>query len=366
MNRVRLAVVGAGHLGRIHARLAAGIPEIELQAVVDARPEAARAVAAEFGARPVAQLRELVGEVDAAVVATPTEAHLAVAAQLMKSGVHVLVEKPLAPTAAEADELVQLARRSGLVLQVGHVERFNPAFTSALPYLSDAKYVEARRLSPFSFRSTDVGVTLDLMIHDIDATLALVRSEVVAVEAFGSPVLGRHEDMATARLRFANGAVAHLTASRVSYVAERRMQVLSPTRFASIDFAAKKAVVVEPRVDVLDGTFSLEALGADESARLKDRMFDELLVKRDLPTTDANAIADELRDFAAAIRGGTEPRVDGAAGRDAVAVAEEVVRQIQSHDWRTSSRQTPAAQRTTNDESDWSVGDTVILHRKAG
>ena len=192
-------------------------------------------------AGPSRDFRELVGEIDAAVVATPTFTHHAIASELIRGGVHVLVEKPIAPNVREADELVQLARRRHVVLQVGHVERFNPGLVSVERRLAEPKFIEARRQSGYTFRSTDVGVVLDLMIHDIDVALSLVKSPVVQVDALGVSVMGDHEDMVSARLRFANGAVANLTASRMSYAPARTMQVFTATGFASIDFATRRA-----------------------------------------------------------------------------------------------------------------------------
>ena len=365
MSRLRLAVVGVGHLGRIHARLAAGIPEIELVAVVDGRPEARDAVAADTGARPLAEYRDLFGEVDAAVVATPTSTHARVAGELLRGGIHCLVEKPITPTAAEAEDLVQLARKRQLVLQVGHVERFNPGYVGVQSLLADARFIEARRQSGFTFRSTDVGVVMDLMIHDIDATLALVKSPVVEVNAVGTSVLTDHEDMASARLRFANGAVANLVASRTSYLPERSMQVFTNERFAAIDFTTRKATVVEPRTDVLDRSFSVTRLSEADRVRLKDSMFDELLVKREVAVVETNAIVEEQRDFAAAIRQGRAPQVTGADGRDAVAVAEMILAAIRASAEHTVRQ--PARQPTVLDVADsWSEDDTVILRRKAG
>lgn len=375
MSRLRVAVVGVGHLGRIHARLAAGLPEIELVAVVDSRPEARAALAAETGARGVAEHRELFGEVDAAIVATPTFTHTAIASELMRGGIHVLVEKPITPTLAEANELVQLARRRQLVLQVGHVERFNPALVSVQDCLQDAKFIDARRQSGYTFRSTDVGVVMDLMIHDIDVALSLVKSPVTRVDAVGASVLGDHEDMVSARLHFASGAVANLTASRTSYQPLRSMQVFTTSQFASIDFAARKSTVVTPRADVLRREFQQSQLGDEDRARLRDRLFEELLVKHDAPAVEANAIEQELIDFAEAIRTGREPRVSGTDGRDAVAVAEAVLTEVQRHAWDGAEGRLVgplalpmgrALPPIVADDDSWSTEDTVILRRKAG
>jgi len=373
VNRLRLAVVGVGHLGRIHARLAANIPEIELVAVVDPRPEQCAAVAAETGAKPVAEYRDLVGEADAAVVATPTFTHHRVAGDLIRGGVHVLVEKPLAPTLTEAEELVQLARRAHVVMQVGHVERFNPALVSVQSRLEQPKFIEARRQSGYTFRSTDVGVVMDLMIHDIDVALSLVKAPVTHVDALGVSVLGDHEDMVSARLRFANGAVASLTASRTSYAPARTMHVFTPTRFASLDFAARKATLVEPRGDLLERTLSVGKIDEVDKARLRETMFAELLVKQEAPAVETNAIEQELLDFAAAVRTGRQPRVTGADGRDAVAVAETILQRVAAHRWdgEASGRVGPLAMPVRPlgavlEDPSWATEDTVILRRKAG
>ncbi|HEX6962590.1 MAG TPA: Gfo/Idh/MocA family oxidoreductase [Lacipirellula sp.] len=373
MSRLRLAVVGVGHLGRIHARLAAGIPQIELVAVVDSRPEARDALAQETGARPFAEFRDVIGEVDAAVIATPTVSHHQVASELIRAGVHVFVEKPITPSVDEADELVQMARRRQLVLQVGHVERFNPALVSVQDRLQEPKYIEAKRLSGYTFRSTDVGVVMDLMIHDIDVTLSLVRSPVASIDAVGVSVLGDHEDMVSARLRFANGAIANLTASRTSYAPARTMQVYMPTRFASIDFAARTATIVEPRADVLRRAFQIAELSEAERTHLRENLFAELLVKQNVPSVETNAIEQELIDFASAIETGRQPRVTGADGRDAVAVAEAVLDCVRKHAWdgADSRRLGPLASAmaplpmVAADDA-WSTEDTVILRRKAG
>ena len=240
---LRLAVIGTGHLGRIHARLAAEQSSVELIAVADPLENARMTVAESTGSRPVADYRELIGDLDAAIVATPTSTHLQVASELMQAGVHVLVEKPLAPSLGESEQLVQLARKKNLVLQVGHVERFNPALTSVQDKIGDPKFIDAVRTSGYTFRSTDVGVVMDLMIHDIDVILSLVKSPVEKVDALGISVLGDHEDMANARLSFASGCVATLSASRVSYHPQRTMQVYTS------DFCGDRLWITQVDVD---------------------------------------------------------------------------------------------------------------------
>jgi predicted dehydrogenase len=330
---IRLAVIGAGHLGRIHARIAAGLDEIELVAVADPVEQARRSVAQEAQTQAVADFRELVGEIDAAIVATPTETHHVVGMELLAGGVPLLIEKPLAANTPEANDLVALARRQGLILQVGHVERFNPALASAAADVRDPKYIEATRTSGYTFRSLDVGVVLDVMIHDLDIALALARSPVVDVQAIGISVLGGHEDLATARLAFASGCVAQLSASRVSFQQQRTMSVFTSRSCVSLNFATHEATVVRPREDVLRRDFHVDGLSAADCAYWKEHLFDELLVRTQYEPPAGNAIQDEQRDFVNAIRTGKAPRVDGAAGREAVAVAELILRQIEEHAW---------------------------------
>jgi predicted dehydrogenase len=337
MNPLRVAVIGAGHLGRIHARIAAGLPEIELVAVVDPVKEVRQRVAEEAHTRPVADYREVIGEIEAAIVATPTVTHHAIGRELLASGVPLLVEKPLAPNVAEANELVSLARRQGLALQVGHVERFNSALSCVAAELRDPKYIDARRTSSYTFRSTDVGVVLDMMIHDLDIVLSLARSEVLDVEAFGISVLGGHEDMATARVTFASGCIADVMASRVSLQQQRVMNVLTSRTSASINFATHQTIVTRPRQDVLRRQFRVDLLSADEREHYREHLFDELLVCTPYDMPAGNAIEEEQHDFVNSIQTGRAPRVDGAAGRDAVALAELVLQRIDEHAWDGTS-----------------------------
>jgi predicted dehydrogenase len=333
VNPLRVAVIGAGHLGRIHARIAAALDQIELVAVVDP-VESARATAAqEANTRAVADYRELIGEIEAAIVAAPTASHHAIGMELLASGLPLLVEKPLALDVAQANDLVALARKKGLVLQVGHVERFNPALAAVAADVRDPKYIEATRTSGYTFRSMDIGVVLDMMIHDLDIVLALAKSPVDQVQALGISVLGGHEDLATARLTFASGCVAQLSASRVSFQQQRTMTVLSSRGSASINFATHEATVVKPREEVLRREFRTDQLSAADRAYWKEHLFKELLVRTQHQPPAVNAIQEEQRDFVRAIREGVAPRVDGAAGRDAIAVADIILERIEEHAW---------------------------------
>jgi predicted dehydrogenase len=334
---LRVAVIGAGHLGRIHARIAAGLEEIELVAVVDAVESARHSAAEENHTRAVADYRELIGEIDAAIVATPTTTHHAIGMELLSGGVSLLMEKPIALTTTQADELVALARRQGLVLQVGHVERFNPALACVASDVRDPKFITATRTSGYTFRSTDIGVVLDVMIHDLDIVLALAKSTVDEVQALGISVLGGHEDLATATLTFASGCVAQLSASRVSFQQQRTMSVFASRACTSINFATHEATVIQPREEVLRRDFHSDKLPPAERAYWKEHLFDELLVRTVHQPPAVNAIQEEQRDLVRAICEGCPPRVDGAAGRSAVAVAEMILDHIEEHAWDGSS-----------------------------
>ena len=279
----------------------------------------------------------LLDQIDAAVIAAPTSLHYAIARDFLEAGVPLLVEKPLCATQAEAEELVAAARRRKVVLQVGHVERFNPAFQAAAGQLADPKYIEAVRATGVTFRSTDVGVVLDLMIHDIDLVLSLVHSPLCKVDALGVSVLGGHEDVANARLEFECGCVANLSASRVSYEPLRRMQVWSARAFAGIDFAGRTATLVRPSETLLRRRFRAEGLTPEGIEHYRQHFAEEHLPREQLTLDAVDALALELDDFIASIRTPREPRVSGEAGRDALAVAEQILARIQSHCWDAST-----------------------------
>ena len=338
MKRLRLAVVGTGHLGGIHARLAAANPHYKLAAIVDPLAHPRDALAAELKVPAHSDHRALIGRIDAAVIATPTRFHHAVARDLIRAGVHLLIEKPITTTVTEADELVALAQRHHCMLQVGHVERFNPVLTAAAEHIQSPKYIEARRYCGHSFRSTDISVVLDLMIHDLDLALSMTSGPPVEISALGATVLGPHTDVATARLVFADGCVANLSASRVSYHACREMQIWSARGFVGLDFATRTAKVVSPAEAVRQGEVQIEGLAPDARKQMQERLFTELLPLTTVTVPERNALADEQTDFAESILTARAPRVTGLAGRDALAAAEAVVQSIAGHSWdRTST-----------------------------
>ncbi len=328
MTKLRIAVVGAGRLGGFHAQKLAARQDVDLLAIVDPIEASRERVATQCHCKPLPDYSDLLDRLDAAVVAAPTSLHHRIARECLEAGVALLVEKPLCTTRADADELVAIAGRRGVVLQVGHVERFNPAFHAAARRVRNPKYIEAVRASGFTFRSTDVGVVLDLMIHDIDLVLSIVGSPPCKVEALGASVVGGHEDVANARLEFESGCVASLSASRVSYEALRRMHVWSADGFVAIDFAARTATTVCPSETLKNRQFSVDSLTPEQLEHHRVHFADEHL-PRECQTFDAvDALALEIDDFIESIRTPRPPRVTGQAGRDALAVAEQILAQI--------------------------------------
>jgi predicted dehydrogenase len=260
-----------------------------------------------------------------------------VAAEFLQRGIHLLIEKPLACNLEQADELLAVARQHGCLVQVGHVERFNPALTAALPYLDGPRYIESVRAGGFTFRSTDVGVVLDLMIHDLDIVLSLVDAPVSRVEALGVAVLGKHEDVAQARLEFANGCVAHLSASRISYVPRRQMQVWAQRAFATVDFASRTVHVVEPSEAVLKRQIDVDRMTPSERSQAKETLLNDHLPQRSLRVEPSNALSEELANFVAAIRKEQALRVPGEQGRAALCAAHAVLASIETHVWQRAT-----------------------------
>lgn len=330
--RPRLAVIGVGHLGKHHARLLRELP-CELVAVVDPDARAREHATATWGIEALARHEDLVGRVDAVSVVVPTKLHRAVAGFFLEHGVDVLVEKPIASTAAEGRELVEIARRHGRILQVGHVERFHPVLRGIAEIGRKARYIESHRLAPFSFRSTDIGVVLDLMIHDLDLVLALVQSPIRAVDAFGGAVFTPAEDMASAIIKFENGAVAHLTANRVALKPMRKMRVFSPEGYVSLDFSAGSGIVVrkQPGWDLRQ--LEVDKIDRAQVGDLWKFVFEGLLSLQEFKLDDGNPLRDELASFLECVCERKEPVVRGEDGVAAVEAAERVIAAIAQNRW---------------------------------
>jgi predicted dehydrogenase len=325
MTKMRVAVVGCGHLGGIHARLLAGRQDADLVAVVDPVAEMRERVAAAHGCRGLAEPGELVGLADAAIVAAPTGLHATVALPLLAAGIDLLVEKPLAATVEDARAIVIAARRHGRVVAVGHVERFNPAWRTAVAGIGLPLLVESVRQAPFTFRSMDVGVVHDLMIHDIDLVLSLEPGRLEQIEAQGIVATGGYEDAVRARLSFSSGLVADLTASRISPTLRRSLAMWATEGMLTVDFTAKQVEIVRPSARVKSGEFIATDVPPADRASLKERFFAEVLPLEQVAVPEANAIVCEHDDFLEACRTGRAPLVPASAGAAAVEIAARVL-----------------------------------------
>ncbi|HEV7734433.1 MAG TPA: Gfo/Idh/MocA family oxidoreductase [Candidatus Binatia bacterium] len=308
--RLRAAVVGVGYLGRFHAEKYKAHPTAELVGVVDCDGERAQAVARDLGVRAFTDHRELIGLVDCASVAVPTHAHHAVAYDLIVGGVDVLVEKPLTTTIEDGKALLEVAVRGGRVLQVGHLERFNPAIRALGDRVTSPRFIECQRLAPFTERGTDVDVVLDLMIHDLDLILSMVPSPLRAVEAVGVPVLTASVDIANARLRFANGCIANVTASRVSLKRERKLRIFQADAYFSLDFDERRVRICrrEPATDGHQPSLTIE----------------------DLEVREGDALKEEIDAFLTAVRKRETPAVTGWDGLRALEVAHVIRESVET------------------------------------
>ena len=334
-----MAVIGVGALGRHHARILSQIEGVELVAVVDSRADQGRDVAGKCGTNWLADYQELLshGAVDAVSVVVPTVAHWQVAGDFLRAGIPVLVEKPLAANVDQARELVRLAADNGALLQVGHIERFNPAFQVASQQIDKPKYIRAERTSPYTFRSTDIGVVHDLMIHDIDLVLSLVGSPLISAEAFGVTVIGGHEDAVQARLRFAGGCIADLTANRISPVVSRSLQVWSASGCVTCDMHNRDVRQYAPSDKLRFGPSPLDLVrqpGADIE-QLKKDIFGQFLQVDTLPVdaSGPDALTRELIEFVDCVTTGRSPHVDGEQGLAAMLVADAVLKSVAQHQW---------------------------------
>jgi len=304
---LRIAVIGVGHLGRHHARILSALPDVELAAVVDTNRGRAEEIAGAFGTRPLYDARDLHGVVDAVTIAVPTEVHRDVALPFLSAGIPVLVEKPMARSVDEADELIAAADRSNVPLAVGHTERFNPAVAAARPLLVNPRFIEVHRLGTFPERSLDIDVVFDLMIHDLDVVLSLVGSEVDTIDAVGVPVLTGRVDIANVRLRFANGCIANLTASRISRDRVRKIRFFQPAAYLSIDYSAQKVEMWRLVV----------GNGAPPSIQ-----------GGDIAVANEEPLKRELADFVGAVVSHGRPLVAGEDGRRALALATEITKRM--------------------------------------
>ncbi len=336
-SKVKVAVLGTGSLGKEHVRIyselaAAGL--VEFAGIFDTNDDTARRIAAKYKARIFKSVAEAAANADALNVVTPTVTHFELARTLLAQGKHVLVEKPMTDDTAQAAELIQLAQRKNCVLQVGHVERFNPVFKYLESVATEPRFIETHRLSPYPARSTDIGVVLDLMIHDLDVVLAFVKSPVTSVDAVGIPVLSKSEDIANARLRFANGCVANLTVSRVSPERMRKIRVFSgPTNpcYISLDYRAQEGFLYRVARDdewVSSKLRKLLAL-AGSNVTVVSEFAGKKIVREPVPIAKDEPLKLELQSFVSCVREKHTPLVSGESAKRALDLAFEITRQVQ-------------------------------------
>ena len=336
MTPLPVAVVGVGHLGKEHARILSSMPDVRLVAVIDPNLAQAEGVAMRCNTRAAGDYRAILGSIKGAVVAAPTCHHHAVARDLLQHGVGLLVEKPLASSSEQARDLVALAKANRATLQVGHIERFNPAFEELSSRHLAPRYIVGERYSGFSGRSTDVGVVLDLMIHDIDLVLSLVQSPVASVEAMGVSILGGNEDMVQARVRFENGCVADLTASRVHPEPLRRMRVWGAEGYAGVDFAKRTLSLMLPGEHLRQGRIDTRRLDPATIMSLKTELFGRHVHTTEVDCStrhDRDQLTRELDDFVGCLRTGDAPRVGGEAGAEALELASRILASLGAHQW---------------------------------
>ena len=335
-SKIRVAVLGTGSLGKEHARIYAELAaagQIEFAGIFDANAETARKVAAKHNTRVFNSAAETAAAADALNIVTPTVTHFELAKTLLSQGKHVLVEKPMTDNTAQAAELIRLAQQHNCVLQVGHVERFNPVFKYLETVATDPRFIECHRLSPYPARSTDIGVVLDLMIHDLDVVLAFVKSPVTSVDAVGIPVLSKSEDIANARLRFANGCVANLTASRVSPERMRKIRVFSggPTpSYISLDYRAQEGFVYRVARDSETESSLLKKLLASKDSTIVSEFAGRRIVREPVPIAKGEPLKLELEHFVNCVREKQTPIVSGESAKRALDLAFEITRQVQN------------------------------------
>ncbi len=334
MKELKAAVVGIGHLGKHHARIYHQLSGVQLVGVVDSDRERAEVVADRYDVRAYPSHEDLPDDLDAVSIAVPTTCHFELASYFIRKGIPVLVEKPMTATLEEAVELDRLASSRGApLLQVGHIERFNPAMMAVRDFEISPKFIESHRLAPYKFRATDVGVVMDLMIHDIDIVLDLCQSDPVRVDAVGGAILSQSEDIANCRMEFASGCVANITSSRVSFKSLRRTRVFSGDSFISLDYEKKYALLVKnsPELDVAALDFS--SLDTSDSEAMKQLFMKGLLRIKELKMDEFEPLRKELESFIECVREGREPLVPSFHGLRAIRLAYRVLDSIKNHNW---------------------------------
>ena len=330
-SHIRLGVVGTGSMGKNHARIFSEMPGAKFAAVLDENADTGRAIASQYGAQAVTTLEAFADAVDAATIATPTVTHFDIARALLERGKHVLVEKPFTETPEQAHALCKLAQERGLVLQVGHIERFNPVMSALEDRLNAPRFIEATRLSPYPGRSLDVGVVLDVMIHDIEIILHLVRSPWVSVDAVGVPILSKREDIANVRIRFENGCVANITASRISQEKVRKIRVFQPDAYLSLDYQKQEGYLLRlANEGEKESSFIGKLLGVAGGGTIVTEFAGKRIVREPVAIEKDEPLKRELVSFVECARAGVQPKVTGRQATAALELALEITRKIES------------------------------------
>jgi len=312
MNKTKIGVIGVGYLGRIHAAKYKEMDDVELVGVSDTNSNRAKDVANSLGTRAFTDYHDLLKAVDAVSIVVPTKAHHKVAIDCLEAGVDVMIEKPMTTTLKEADEVIAKAESCNRIVQVGHIEQFNPAVIAMEQYVTTPVFIESQRIHPYNVRGADVDVVLDLMIHDIDIILGIVQSPVAAMHAVGVPVITRTSDIANVRIIFENGCTANITVSRISKVTVRKMRIFQPKSYISVDFAAKGITIIKLLDEKQENGFPKEEI-------------------KHYDFSDRDALETELKAFVLNVRQRTEPKINGAVGRQALKVALQVIEKMQAY-----------------------------------
>ena len=328
MEKLKAVVIGAGHLGKEHSRIYSEMPEVSLVGVVDTNKDAGEAVAQRCKTRYYSSFKEILDKVDVASVVVPTKSHYGITKELINNGIHVLVEKPMTGTVSEAEDLIKLGRQNSVILQPGYIERFNPALEAIKKLDVSLKFIECHRLSPFTFRSADIGVVLDLMIHDIDIILYLSKSKVKKIDAVGVNVIANKEDIANARIQFENGCVANITASRVSFEPMRRIRLFSENSYISLDYQKQEALIYKKSPKLTLKSIDIENKGVSNITDLKNFSFGDMLKIERIKMNNQEPLRKELESFIDCVKNDKQPVVSGEEGIKAIKIADVIREEI--------------------------------------
>lgn len=334
MNIIRTAVVGAGKMGAIHAKVYNQLENSRLVAIADNDTERAEKLAKEYGAKAITDCSELIGNVDAVTISAPTVCHCDLAKLFVENGIAVMIEKPLAASVEQGRQIVDLAKKHNVVVAVGHSERCNPVVQAMKRLKIEPKYIEANRISPYSFRSTDIGVVLDVMIHDIDIILSLAESKIKKIDAVGVNVIGENEDICNARIVFENGCIANITASRLALKTERKVRVFSSQAYLSLDYFKKEGIVIkaDPNVNVVEWIRDKQQ---EDNFDFSDVNWLDLLHIEQLDIQDTEPLRVEQQAFLEAVAGKSDrPEVTAEEGLAAMECAEAILAAIKEHKWQ--------------------------------